>query len=281
METRATVYSAFWRILSAASAAVSRGAPLALLAIIMLSPDPPANPLRLIRVFSAFCLAPAFLAWTIQQLFTAALRIADGSLVIEQGNRRIEIPADAIHAVEPWALPLPQPGLWLRLPSGRRFGYGIQVPDPAAWIDALVQIGADESVRAARSAPAATYAHAKALSGSWRWYQRLFKYVAFALVPAVTLFRVHQWIAYGGTFGEYYTYGLRAYLLGFGVYWGTMIVYLVMWASLCRLVTEIVSWGAVLAAPSQAVRARRAAEIVHRVLYYGGVPALLILRFAQ
>ena len=101
------------------------------------------------------------------------------------------------------------------------------------------------------------------------------------LVPAVPLFRVHQWIAYGGTFGEYYTYGLKAYLLGFAVYWGTMVVYLVIWAAVCRAVSEIVSVATVLAAPSQAVRMRRVAEIMHRCLYYGGVPLLLLVRFAQ
>jgi hypothetical protein len=51
-------------------------------------------------------------------------------------------------------------------------------------------------------------------------YHSAFKYVVYSLVPALPLFRVHQWIASGGTFGEYYAFGFKAYLLGFAVYWG-------------------------------------------------------------
>ena len=51
-------------------------------------------------------------------------------------------------------------------------------------------------------------------------YHSAFKYVVYSLVPALPLFRVHQWIAYGGSFGEYYAFGLKAYLLGFAVYLG-------------------------------------------------------------
>ena len=42
----------------------------------------------------------------------------------------------------------------------------------------------------------------------------LLKFVVYSLVPTVPVFRLHQFITYGGAFGEYYTFGLKAYLLG-------------------------------------------------------------------
>ena len=63
-------------------------------------------------------------------------------------------------------------------------------------------------------------------------YHSAFKYVVCSLVPALPQFRVHQWIASSDTFGEYYAFGFKAYLLGFAVNWGAMIVYMVIWAAM-------------------------------------------------
>ena len=63
------------------------------------------------------------------------------------------------------------------------------------------------------------------------------------------------------------------------MYWGTLILYLVLYAALWRGVAEAVAWGAAWVAPSRAARVRRAVEIGHRIAYYGGVPALVIIRF--
>jgi len=37
----------------------------------------------------------------------------------------------------------------------------------------------------------------------------------FTLLPAGVLFRLHQFIVYGGTFGEYQMYGLERYVRSF------------------------------------------------------------------
>ena len=281
MNTHAVTYSPSWRILTSAFLVIGRLAPLVLFALLLFSPEPPANPLRLLRLFSILCLAPALVAWVLTRVFEVRLSVGGGSVVIEQRKRRIEIPCDAITAVDPWAVPLPGAGVWLRLPSGRRFQYGIQLDDPRSLIQAVADGGVAPNVRESADSPALAYARAKHAIGDWRWYHYLFRYVFFALVPALPLFRVHQWIAYGGTFGEYYQYGLKAYVSGFAVYWATLIVYLVLWAALWRAAAEIIAYCAASVAPSLAARVRRTVEVVHRVLYYGGVPVLLALRFVE
>ena len=100
-------------------------------------------------------------------------------------------------------------------------------------------------------------------------------------MPALPLFRVHQRIAYGGTFGEYYVFGFKAYLLGFAVYCGAMIVYMVILAAVLRVDAELIVLPAAFAAPSQATRVRRAVEVLGRILYYAGVPAFILIRLLQ
>jgi hypothetical protein len=73
--------------------------------------------------------------------------------------------------------------------------------------------------------------------------------------------------------------GFRAYLETLLVYWTTMTIYLVLYASLWRGLAEGVSLLATAAAPARAAQVRRAVDVVWRVAYYGGVPVLLGLRF--
>src|SRR5438045_2150670 len=63
------------------------------------------------------------------------------------------------------------------------------------------------------------YAAAKATAGAWRWWNLALKFPVFALAPAVVLFRAHQHIAYGGTFGEYHLLGLSPFLQTAAIYW--------------------------------------------------------------
>jgi apolipoprotein N-acyltransferase len=284
MTTRAIAYPAPWRILAAVLMAISRGSLLAFVALLLFldawlsTPLRLGNPLRLLRAFSVFCLAPGIGVWLLERAFEVTVLFQSGALVLQRRRQRIEISFDAIERAAPWAVPLPYGGLWLRLKSGRRFRYGLQVADPVAFVDALVDAGAPQPVRAASRHPAAVYARSRS-AVSPRWYHRILKFVVFALVPALPLFRLHQWISYGGTFGEYYIYGLKAYLLGFAVYWGAASVYLVLYAAALRAVAEPVVWAAAYLAPSQTLRVRRAVEVANRILYYGVVPLLLIRLF--
>jgi apolipoprotein N-acyltransferase len=280
MNTRAIAVSPAGRFLCGLLVVVSRASSLVLLALLLFFETRLNNQLRLMRVFAAFCLAPGIAAWLLQRAFVAAIEVRDGALVLQQRRRRFEIPCESIDRVVPWTVPLPSDGVWLRLKSGRRFRYGLQVADPGALIDALVAGGAAEHLRAAAQHPAAIYARSRNRTPR-RWYHPVFKFAVFALVPALPLFRLHQWIAYGGTFGEYYTYGLKAYLLAFGIYWTTAAIYLVLYAAVLRALTEIAALAAAWVVPSRAPAVRRAAEIAYGIFYYGGVPALLLRLFLR
>ena len=98
----------------------------------------------------------------------------------------------------------------------------------------------------------------------------------FALVPALPAFRLHQVIAYGGTFGEYYTYGLQAYLLGFAAYWWTFTIHLVLYAAVLRTVAEAIVLATAWLAPGRVAGVRTIVEWAYRLLYFGSIPAFLI-----
>ena len=188
------------------------------------------------------------------------------------------IPLSAIAGIVPWTVPLPAAGMSLRLRSGARFSDGLHVQEPATLLQALRDAGANDLVDGVARHPAMLYGEAKDRAAS-RFDRPLFKFVVFSLVPTLPLFRLRQLLTYGGTFGEYYDFGLKACLLGFGIHWVLYGVYLLLYAALLRTLTEAVSLTAAWLAPSYASGARRLAEIAHRVLYFGGVPAVLILRF--
>ena len=281
MRTQAIAYSRFSRIAAAFLIVISRGALLALVVLLVFFPDfGLANQLRLIRTFAGVFLVPAIAAWLLERACAATVLIESGTLVVERRGQRIEIPCDVIDRVLPWWLPLPSSGVWLRLKSGRRMRYGLQLHDPVGFVDAIADAGAPEHVRATSRRRAARYASAKH-GGPPRWYHPILKFVVFALVPTLPLFRLNQWIVYGGTFGEYYTYGLQAYLLAFAVYWATVTIYLVLYATVLRVVTETIVLPATWIAPSRAVTVRRVVEVGNRILYYGVVLAFLIRLYLQ
>jgi len=277
MRIPAIAYPPPWRIAAAALRGLSFVSLLVIVILLTLPDDGTGlgtrlqNPLRLMRVFTYFSLAPRFGAWIVERLFAAELRVADGTLVVRRRAERIEIPCAAIDAVVPWAIPLPSGGVRLRLTSGRWFAYALQLRDPIAFAAAVGR--ADVAAR-----PAAVYAQSLPHR---RWWHGVLAYVAFALVPMLPVHRANQWIAFGGTFGEYYMYGLRAYLLGFAVYWASCTVYLVLYAALLRAVLEPLVWLTSRLAPERTIGVGRAIELVDRVVYFGGVPLALLRLFLR
>jgi hypothetical protein len=79
--------------------------------------------------------------------------------------------------------------------------------------------------------------------------------------------------------GQYYQQGAWSYLRQFAVYWATVTVFLLMWGAVLRLVLEPVALAMTIAAPARSAQARRFVERTGRLLYYGGVPVALALRF--
>lgn len=271
------VYSRPLRLLTAGLLVFSRAHLFVLLLAVMLATDPPITPLMLLEFFALFVVLPASAGWGMMRLARAQLAIDDDALVITQRGLRVEVPAAAIAAVTPWRMPVPGPGLAIRLKSGRRLAYGIQVAELPGALRALARIGLCPPDVLAQ--PSVGYAGAR--HPARRWYHWVGKFVAFALLPTALLFNVHQRIAYGGLLGEYYLLGLQSYLRTFAIYWSTVIVYLVLYASVWRAAAEVTVGLSAALAPSRVGRVRRVVELVAAVGYYAGVPLLLALRFLE
>ena len=161
MSSRAVAYRLSWRITAAVLIAISRGSLPVLLALLLFSRNPPILPFMLMRAFAILVIGPGIAAWLIESALAATAEIEDGTLVLQRRRQRIEIPCSAIARVSPWIIPLPGSGLWIRLQSGRRFRYGLQLADPAMIMDGLARADAPPRSSAAREHPSAVYARAK------------------------------------------------------------------------------------------------------------------------
>jgi hypothetical protein len=264
-------YRASTRGVRAVLFALSRASLPAILVLMVLADDPPVTPPLLVRLVLALAVVPGVAAWLVGRATRAHAEVGADDLVLARRGLRIEVPRQAIAAVEPWRVPLPRPGVTLRLRSGRALAQRLELDDPSRLLAALdMDVGPDATV---------AYARARAACGGRRWYHLLGRFPLFALFPTAFLFNVHQHIAYGGLLGEYYLLGPRAWLMTLAVYWTTVTIQLVLYASVWRGLVELASLLAAHVAPSSASRVRRAAERTAQVLYYGGVPVLLGIRF--
>jgi hypothetical protein len=277
---RAHAYSMSWRITVATLLTLSAVSLPAILLGVLLATDPPITPPILVRLVAVFAVVPGFAAWLIQRALAAEVDLRGAELVVRRRGVTLEIPCASIARVTPWTVPLPGPGFSLSMRSGRRLRWGLQDADPTPLLLALAEAGGVEAARSATQHPNLVYANVKrSVVRRWRWYHLAGKFVLLALGPTAVLFNAHQHIAYGGFLGEYYLLGLRSYLETFGIYWTTVTIYLVLYASVWRGMAEGVALVTAHVAPSRAARVRRAVETACRVVYYAGVPVLLGIRF--
>jgi apolipoprotein N-acyltransferase len=275
---RTTGYPPAWRVVAALLHGIS-GASLPLLFFLLLTAnDPPLSPQLLLRLFLIWVVAPAAAAWLIRRAFAVDVRIGTGALELARRDVQIDVPASTIARIEPWRLPLPQPGMSLRMQSGQRFRWGLAQDDPGRLLAALSLL-APQVTEQVIAHPSFVYARAKAAQQRLRAMYRIAKFAGFGLLPATVLFYTHQSIAHGGPFGEYYTFGLAAYLTTYGVYWSTVTIYLLLFASIWRALAEAICLLSAWFAPSTALGTRRWAERACTVLYFGGVPVVLALRY--
>ncbi|HZI10735.1 MAG TPA: hypothetical protein VE153_10135 [Myxococcus sp.] len=201
---------------------------------------------------------------------------ADGLALTLRDGARLEVPYPAVASVRPWWLPLPGPGLTLHMATGRRFGYGLEAEDAVPLLEALGRRG---PLGAAATHPLVRFAQARHALWRRRWYHLAFKFAVFTLLPAGVLFRLHQFIVYGGTFGEYQMYGLERYVRSFllGHYLPVALGSLLA-ACIYRVLAEPVAFAAAWLMPSRARGVRRGAEWLGRLVYYGLLPGLIVVR---
>lgn len=267
-----------WRVATALLRAAAGAGLLWLLLDMLLRDGLQVNSLTQIVRFGYAVVAPAVAAWAIQRAFAARAHIADGMLVLEQSTQRIEIPLLEIGQLRVWRLPLPRSGVELQLASGQRWTHAIAVADPRALQQALAAAGSPLRWAGPGDDSRATYAANRA-ANTQRWLDHpVIKFVLFPLLPALPAFRLHQHIAFGGTFGEYYTYGLKAWLSGLAIWWVAWSIGLMLFAAGLRIVIEACVIGLSLGWRSRARDTRRTLERLGRAIFYLGVPAWLVFR---
>jgi apolipoprotein N-acyltransferase len=271
MELPAHAWPRPWRIAAAVLVAWMRVAPLVLLALLLFTDVRLSNPLRLVRTYALYCLLPAVLYRILAWRYRATVLLNGRELTIEDARHKAIVPLESIAGLLPWWPPLPSPGLVVALQSGRRFDREIGLADPAKLFESLPVA---EGLQMERPHLALRWAYGGSAQ-AW-WERPELRIVAFALVPALPLFNLHQWITYGGTFGEYYIYGLGPYLIAFGIYWAMAAVWLALYDAALHAIAELFLLGCAFAARRPTASLRRIVRRVRLSLYFLAVPAFLI-----
>ena len=254
--------------------ALARGGLLWMIAAVLLGDVAlQSNTLAQIRSFVSLFLVPEAAAWCVLRAFAARASLVDGALVLAGGTRRLELPVARIAAVEAWRFPLPGPGATLRLADGSRWRYGLAIAHPQALARAVAAAGGPPAV-----AGTSTYAQVRSALQRTRLDRPAIKFVLFPLLLAIPAFRLHQHIAYGGTFGEYYTFGLKAWATTFALWWAAWIIGVVLCAAALQAAIEAGTLAGVVLAPARALQARRVLDRLGLLALYAGMPAWLAAR---
>jgi apolipoprotein N-acyltransferase len=103
------------------------------------------------------------------------------------------------------------------------------------------------------------------------------KFLLFPLLLAIPAFHLHQNIAYGGGFGELYTFGARAYGLTFAIWWATWSIGVVLCAAALRAVVEAATLLTLAVHLPQTAAVRATLERMALAVLYLGLPGWLLL----
>lgn len=275
----ARAWPAPWRSVAGSLVALSRASLPALAVALALRGGEPIALHTLAATLAAFSALPALAAWLLARAFAASVEVRERTLHVRGRNLRLEAPCASLEHVTPWRVPLPGPGLALRLRSGAPLRPDLEADDLLPLLTALAEAGGVAAARDALRDPGVVYAHARHAHGRGFWRRPLVKFPGFALLPAAILFNAHQHIAYGGWLGQWQLEGAAAWWRTLAVYWATVCAYLVLYASVLRALAETVARLAARAGEARAARVRRVIEIACGALYYLGVPVLLAARF--
>jgi apolipoprotein N-acyltransferase len=233
------------------------------------------NTLAQIRTFAALFLAPEAAACCVLFLYCAKASIANGSLVLTRGAQRIELALADIGALQLWCLPIPGPGVSVRLASGQRWRYGLALANPNVLAAALAAAGGPPLQE--RTRPLHAYVQAGLAIRRTKFDHPFAKFVLLPLALAIPAFHLQQHIAYGGAFGEYYSFGLKAYLSAFALWWAAWSIGVVLSVALLRAAIEVGTLLALVLRPRRAVDIRRWLERLGHVALFLGLPTWLLV----
>ncbi|MDC0707733.1 hypothetical protein POL68_04560 [Stigmatella sp. ncwal1] len=224
-----------------------------------------------------FSLLPTFLTWLLRRSSKATLEVGPEFLVLTLREERFEVPRESIASVHPWRLPLPGAGVVLRMKSGRLFTHHLEVPSPLPLLAALGEV--PPTVASAAQHPHSLFGQARYEGRRKYWDSVALKFGLFPLIPTGIMFRAHQYITFGGPFGQYRMFGLTSYLKTFAGYWILFTTSLVLYACFWRILSEALAFALTWLMPSRARGVRQSVEWLCRLVYYVGIPAILALRF--
>ena len=266
------------RLAAAVLRACARGGLLWMCAALLLNEALRTNTLAQVRMFTGVFLAPEAGAWCVLALFSAQASVANGALVLARGAHRFELALADIAAVRVWSVALPCPGIALQLASGARWRYGLALANPNLLAAALAGAGAPAPRQRTRlQAVLQAYVQAGLAIRRTRLDHPFAKYVLLPLALAIPAFHLQQQIAYGGAFGEYYSFGLKAYLTAFALWWAAWSIGVVLTEALLRAATDAGTLLAALVRPAQASALRYRLQRCSHAALFLGLPAWLLV----
>ncbi len=233
------------------------------------------NTLAQLRLFVGWFLVPEAIAVSLLLAFKARASLENGMLVFKRSGVHMALAIRDITSITCWKLSLPGPGLALHTSNGSRWRYGVATQRPDAWLAALKAAGAPIDDAPINTWVARYRLAQQAIPEGWLGHAGT-KFGLFPLVLALPAFRLHQYIAYGGTFGEFYTFGLQAYLTTFLLWWAAWAIGVVLCAAALRAAIEVATVGAVVLVPQHAATVRLWLERVGLAMLYVGLPAWLM-----
>lgn len=259
------------RLMTAALRGLAMLGLLGLGVMLMLNPALRANTLAQIRLFAGCCLAPELAAWCVLQGFAGQATLRDGVLELRGAGRRIELALGEIASVAFWRVALPAQGLELRTISGQALRCGLVLAEPLGFAAALAEAGAPPA-HLAGFPVWAVYGRARLALRRRCGDRPVFKFGLLPLALAIPAFQLHQQIAYGSGFGEYYSFGVKAYLLAFGLWWAAWLIGVTLWAGLLRGLIEAGTLLAAVLSPAQTIAVRHWLECAGQLALYLGLP---------
>ena len=264
------------RLAAGALRAAARAGLLWMCVALLLNEALRTNTLAQMRTFGALFLAPEAAAWCVLFFFSAKASIIDGCLVLTRGAQRFELAAADIAALHLWSVPLPAPGLSLQLVGGQRWRYALALADPVGLAAALAAAGAPTLQQRQRTFMQA-YLQARPAIRRSRLDHPVAKYVLLPLALAIPAFHLQQQIAYGGAFGEYYSFGLNVYLTAFALWWAAWSIGVVLSAALLRAAIEALTLLTALLRPERTGATRQGLQRAGHAALFLGLPAWLWL----
>jgi hypothetical protein len=276
----ARAYTAPLRALSIALPALAAGNILYLAAHLVLDSiegTRSAPPLAVALGILVLSGAPWLAAALLRRALKATVTVGPSEIVVTLRKAQYQIPIASITEIRALKLPLPGPGVAFVMKSGRLFRYRLELADPGAFLSALPI----PSAPSASAHPAVAFGRERALLVRRSWLFLVFKYGLFPLAFAIIFFRLHQYIVFGGPFGQYRMFGLAAYLKSFAAVWAGTLGQLFVYACVARALAEALAFSLTWAVPSRARFLRRAAEGFCYLAYFGLVPAYVAFLFLR